>query len=235
MHKTWKIFAFLGCTASFAQTGPPVKRGDNSDWWSLTRSAETDIPRGSEEREPSKSNFQILELELNDDVLSKATANLGKAAILQRGDASAGRSQVCYASLGEPKTHLIFEKGEVNDALYLFNLGPDWNGSELCSVSDRVTTNLSTKSGLHLGQTAAEVKTVLGKPSVETRRKIIYSFVVEKESTPADLENQKQQNPKLSGEEIRRDYGSYTLTAYIECRFTNGKLSYLAISKAESF
>jgi hypothetical protein len=235
MHKTWRIFAFLASTASFAQTGPPVKRGDNSDWWSLTRSAETNIPRISEDREPSKSNFQILELEVNDDALSKATANLGKTSIVQRGDASAGRSQVCYTSLGEPKTHLIFEKGEVNDALYLFNLGPDWNGSELCSVSDRVTTNLSTKSGLHLGQTAAEVKTVLGKPSVETRRKIIYSFVVEKKSTPADLENQKGQNPKLSDEEIRRDYGSYTLTAYIECRFTNGKLSYLAISKAESF
>jgi hypothetical protein len=75
----------------------------------------------------------------------------------------------------------------------------------------------------------------LGKPSVETRRKIIYSFVVEKKSTPADLENQKQQNPKLSEEEVRRDYGSYTLTAYIEGRFTNGKLSYVAISKAESF
>jgi hypothetical protein len=77
---------------------------------------------------------------------------LGKATVVERGDASTGRSQICYSSLGkQSKTYLMFEKGEVNDSFYLFKGGPDWKGSKLCTASNLVTTNLSTASGLRLG------------------------------------------------------------------------------------
>jgi hypothetical protein len=151
-------------------------------------------------------------LELNDDILQTAHSKLGKASVVQRGDASAGRTQVCYTSRGEPRVHLIFEKGEVNEALYLFNVGKDWKGSDLCSTSDLVTETLSTKSGLHLGETLSEVRAILGKPSAATGRKLSYLFSVEKIDAT----------------------GAYTLTVYIECGFTNRKLSYLGISKAET-
>ena len=72
-------------------------------------------------REPSPSNFQILGLNLDDDIFSEAAAKLGKAPVVERGDASTGRSQVCYISPEERGTvHLVFEKGEVNEVFYLF-------------------------------------------------------------------------------------------------------------------
>jgi hypothetical protein len=226
----------LPLLAGTLQTVPPGYTRDNSDWWSYTRRPEADDKTVSQKREPPASNFQILGFKLNGEAFDKATAKLGKATVVQRGDASTGRSQICYSSLGKrPKTYLIFEKGEVNDAFYLFSIGPDWKGSELCTESNLVTTNLSTASGLQFGQTSAQVRAILGKPSFVADDKVIYSLGVETKTSAADFENLKQRNPQLSGEELHRNYDFYTLGVYIEARFADGKLVYLAISKTEGY
>jgi len=228
--------SILPLAAATVQTGPPGYTSDNSDWWSYTRRPEADDEAISQKREPPASNFQILGFKLNDETFGRATAKLGKATLVERGDASTGRSQICYSSPGkQSKTYLIFEKGEVNDAFYLFSVGPDWKGSELCTESNLVTTNLSTASGLHLGQTNAQVRAILGKPSFVGDDKIIYSFGVEKKTSAADFESLRQRNPQLSQDELHRNYDFYTLGVYIEARFLSGKLVYLAISKTESY
>lgn len=226
----------LPVVAENPQTVPPGYTRDNSDWWSYTGRPEADDETISQKRELPASNFQILGLELNDETFTKAATRLGKAALVERGDASTGRSQICYSSSGKrPKTYLIFEKGEVNDAFYLFSVGPDWKGSERCPESSLITANLSTASGLHLGQTSAQVRAILGKPSSTTDNKIIYSLDVEKKTSAADFENLKQRNPQLSQDELHRSYGSYTLGVYIEARFYSDRLTYLVISKTESY
>lgn len=222
--------------AEIVQTGPPGCTADNSDWWSYTRRAEADDETISQKRQLPASNFQILGFDLNDETFGKAAAKLGKVIVVERGDASTGRSQICYSSPGkQPKSYLIFEKGEVNDAFYLFSGGSAWKGSELCTESSLVTTNLSTASGLHLGQTSAQVRAILGKPSLVADHKIIYSLVVEEKTSAADFENLRQRNPQLSQDELHRNYEFYTLGVYIEVRFLSDKLVYLAISKTESY
>ena len=222
----------LAPVAATIETAPPVSTRDNSDWWSLTRTDDELVPQ---EGDLQDSNFQILGFKLNDETFGKAKARLGKATVVKRGDASAGRSQICYSSPGEKsKTYLIFEKGEVNDAFYLFNVGPDWKGSEQCSESNLVTVNLSTDSGLHLGQTSAQVRAVLGKPSLASDEKIVYFFSVEKKTPAADFETLKKQNPQMTQDELHRNYDFYTLGVYIQARFLSDKLVYLGVSKAES-
>src|SRR2546429_3840010 len=187
------IVSCLPLVSSIAQVGPPGYTSDNSDWLPYTSSPECDDEAISQKREPAASNFHILGLNLDDETFGKATAKLGKTTVVERGDASTGRSQICYTSPGKrSKTYLIFEKGEVNDAFYLFNIGPDWKGSELCTESNLVTTSLSTASGLHLGQTTAEVRAILGKPSVITGSRVIYSFAIEKKTAAADLSPQNE-------------------------------------------
>jgi hypothetical protein len=122
-----------------------------------------------------------------------------------------------------------------NDAFYVFNIGPNWKGTELCTESNLVTTSLSTASGLHLGQTIAQVAAILGKPSVTTGDKIIYSLGTAKRTSAADFETQRQRNPQLSQEELHRSYEFYTLGVYVDARFVGGKLVYLAISKTENY
>jgi len=160
---------------------------------------------------------------------------MGKTTVVQRGDASTGRSQICYSSPGkEPKIYLIFEKGEVNDAFYLFTGGPDWNASDRCTDSNLIAETLSTRSGLHLGQTRAQVRTILGKPSLVSGDKMIYSLDAQKKTSVADLQNLRRQNPAISDDEFHKGYDFYTLGVYIEARFLTDKLVYLAISKTES-
>jgi len=219
---------------SAVQTGPLTYRSDNSDWWSQLRVADEEvIPIAGEE--PAASNFEILGINLGGDVFNEAWAKLGKAQRVDRGDASSGRSQICYVSVqGRPKIRLVFERGEVTDFFYLFADGPDWNGSDLCVKSNLLTENLSVASGLRLGQSPDQVRAILGKPDVESRQRIIYSIQIEKETPASDFAKLHQQHPDLSEGELRRNYASYTLSVYIEARFARSKLNYLAISKSET-
>src|SRR5215471_18248821 len=216
---------------SAAQTGQSTYRSDNSDWWSQLRGADDEvIPTPG--HEPAASNFKILGINLGDDMFNEAEATLGKALRVERGDASSGRSQVCYVSVqGRPKTHLVFERGEVADFFYLFADGPEWNGSDLCAKSNLLTDHLSVASGLRLGQSPDEVRAILGKPGVYTGKRMIYSIQLEKETPASDFAKLHRQHPELSDDDLRRSYASYTLSVYIEAKFTKSRLNYLAVSK----
>ncbi|HKW62602.1 MAG TPA: hypothetical protein VJN89_08670 [Candidatus Acidoferrum sp.] len=219
------------------QDGLQVRRGDNSDWWSQLGTNNPERETTAQNREPAPSSFTILDIQLGDDLLTKVAGKLGKAQIIQRGDASSGRTQVCYTSVQEhpSRIHLVFETGEVSDSFYLFADGPDWNGSDLCVKSKLVTENLSLASGLRLGQTPAQVEAILGKPSLIEGDKVMYSFVVEKKTPPADFKKLRQKYPELSEEEFRRNYESYSLGVNIEARFGHSRLNYLAVLKTETY
>jgi len=61
-------------------------------------------------------------------MFERAAAKLGISAIIERGDASTGRSQACYVSARDgAKVHLIFEQGEVDFTYYMFVGGPAWD------------------------------------------------------------------------------------------------------------
>jgi len=111
----------------------------------------------------------------------------------------------------------------------------DWNGSELYTESNLVTTSLSTASGLHRRQTNAQVAAILGKPSLVADDKIIYSLDVEKKTPVADFENLRKRNPQLGQDELHRNYDYYLRGVYIEARFLSGRLVYLGISKTEAY
>jgi len=240
LHGSWALWAFivavglLPLAAATSQNRPAPS--DDSDWWSFTRRPDEGHEALIQNREPPASNFQILGLMLDDDIFSKATAKLGKAPVVERGDASTGRSQICYSSPEKQgRIYLAFEKGEVNEVFYLFEDGPDWNGSDLCITSNLIAKNLSVASGLRLGNTPAEIRKILGKPSVAAANKLVYIFSMEKKTSASDFENLKTRHPELSEEELHREYEFYTLTAYVEARFSKGKLTYLAVSKLEVY
>lgn len=191
-----------------------VHRGDDSDWWSLTRDVNGSNIK-PQKRVPADSNFSILGVALGNPQGDQLAVKLGKAPIVARGDAGTGRAQVCYVSLGSsPVVHLIFEQGEVNWAFYLFSDGPNWKGSNLCAKSALISPHLETGSGLALGQTRSKVEAILGIPTAIRSNKLIYS--TEALIKPADHTD------------------SYYLGVYIEAQFSNGRLTYLGVSKSET-
>jgi hypothetical protein len=218
---------------AFAQ--PPGYTHDESDWWSMLNKKYPETKIKEEKREPAGSNFQILGISLDEKMFAEASRIIGPAMHLERGDAGTGREQACYVSAGNsPPVHLIFETGELNEVFYLFEGGPPWQGNAACLNSKLVTRKVRTASGLHLGQTPAQVEAILGKPTATRSQKMIYSFIVQKKMTPTEFQKSREQRPDMSDEQAHQNFDYYFLSVYIEARFVDGKLNYLAVSKAET-
>lgn len=206
-------------------------RMDDSDWWSLLR-VDTPLPPPSKIETPS-ANFEILGITLFDDNLFRTvTRRLGKATEVERGDAATGRNQLCYTS-ADGTIHLVFEQGEVESVLYVFSGGPTWEGSNLCNPTQAVSNSIATRSGLRMGMTVAQVRRILGVPSVQKADRILYSRQTKKRTPPKLLEEIRKHDPNhYSDKEFHEQFDFYDETVYIECRFTNSKLTYLAISQS---
>jgi hypothetical protein len=217
------------------QNPPSSAYPDNSDWWSGLNSSGSDEVVNVQERELPPTTFRVLGIALSEEMFRRAAAKLGKAQILERGDASTGRSQACYvSSKGSPKTFLIFEQGEVDFGFYLFSDSRPWNGMDRCTPSALVSDEISIALGLHLGQLPAEVIAILGKPSRRSKDELLYSLHAKKKNSPEDLRRARQANPNMSDTEFHENYDFYDLGVGILARFTNSRLTYLSVSKSET-
>jgi hypothetical protein len=231
---------FLFLVLSFPLAGLAVQtndtvRLDNSDWWSMNRSNDSGAGIKAEAREFTTSNFRILGISLGDTMFSRAGAKLGKATMVERGDASTGRRQACYVSPNsQNKVHLIFEQGEVDYTFYLFASGPSWEGADRCVESNAISRQLATASGIRLGQTPDQVIALLGKPTKRRDDELVYFSSVTKKTSPEDLKEARQQNPEMNDKDFEESYGHYNLGASIVAKFKDSRLTYLAVSKVES-
>jgi hypothetical protein len=218
-----------------AQSSLNAYRSDNSDWWSILRAIENGRepayrPGASE---PSPSNFEVLGLRLGyDKAFQHVVAKLGKSDEVERGDASTGRAQLCYTD-ADRQTYLIFEVGEVDLAFYIFRGGSSWDGRGRCARSDLVTPALRTASGLHLGQTKPEVEATLGTPTTALKDRLVYADMLQKRSSAADLAKLRAQNPNMSDKDFHENFDFYSLSTYIEVRFSHSRATYIVVSKSE--
>jgi hypothetical protein len=153
---------------------------------------------------------------------------------VERGDAASSRNQICYISTSG-SVHLIFEFGEINSVLYLFEDGAAWNGSELCTRSSSVSKNSSTGSGLRLGIGPEQVKAILGDPNIATPKKLVYYFGYKKKPSTETLAEVRKNYPDMTDAEFGENFEYADGEAYVEARFASGKLNYLAISKSETY
>lgn len=157
---------------------------------------------------------------------------LGSVRSVERGDASTGREQLCYRSNKRNENlYLIFEYGEVDATFYLFEGGRNWNGSEFCASSRKVTRALGTPSGLRLGLTQKQVETILGKPDIVTSNRFVYFREVERKTTVAGFEEMRRDYPEQLNDKVAHEkFDFYTVETYIEARFGSAGLNYLVVS-----
>lgn len=178
-------------------------------------------------------NFQIAGVTLGYLDFEKVQSTLGKATVVERGDASSGREQICYVSEGgSNKTYLIFEGSEGEQGtFYLFDSGADWNGSGYCAKSKGVAENLSTISGLRLGITRAQFVAILGEPDDVVGDRLFYSRAVDRKASPEQFERSRREYPeKVSDELAHKMFDFLPVEIEIEGRFNNSKTNYLAVS-----
>lgn len=233
--------ALLAPMLAIAQGPRPVRLND-SDWWSVLRKyISLDFSRSDlnvQRQLPTLSNFEISRTSLGEKQLQTLAAQLGQARLVERGDAAAGRSQVCYASTSKsPQVRLIFEQGSEGSvfSFYLFEDGPNWEGDRYCVKSPQISMNLRTASGLQLGEEQSSVEAILGKASIVAKDKLVYVYEARKQTPANRLSRLRERHRDLSDEEFHRAFDFYFADAYIEARFTNSKLSYLAVVRSDTF
>jgi hypothetical protein len=221
--------------SSQAQVKPgsnsPIYLSDNSDWWSLLRSPDSEQGVPLQEKEAPSGSLTILGVDLEKNwQLSQALFKLGPATVVNRGDAATARGQVCYVSEAPRKNvYLIFEEGEVNESFYLLRGGPRWIGESHCAPSKLVSGNLKNDAGLGLDQTRARVTGLLGKPSLSSPDKLVYVFSVRKKTPEGDFEKARRAHSEMSKEQLEENYGSYDLYVNIEVRFTRTRTNYIGV------
>ena len=208
---------------------------DDSDWWSISKGSDSIEGATEQNRQISDKNFRILGIALDEDLLERAARKLGNASVVRRGDGGESRAQACYASnVGKPKTYLVFETGEVNFAYHLFQ-GPAWKGSENCLATELVDGKTSTATGLRLGQSMRQVVAILGKPSKRRERELVYVLGTRNKNSAEALQKARKAYPRMTEKEINSNFSFYDLSVCIILKFKDSRLSYLAMSKSETY
>jgi hypothetical protein len=231
-----KCLVVVSCTlALFSALAYTQRLNDSSDWWSINREDPRTPNVRPSNHELQSGNFSLAGVTLGQGGVEAITARLGQAPEIQRGDASTGRSQLCYNSAANSAVHVVFEFGEDESVFYLFSGGAPWKGSKYCVQSKRVSKKLSTASGLKLGLTRSEAEAILGRPDATSPDEIVYSRQFEQKSTPQEFEVFRRDYPqKLSDEEAHKKFDSYPVEQYVLARFSDSKLLYLAVAVSGS-
>lgn len=228
------ILLVLILAASYPLNGQTARLEDNSDWWSYVGENFGAPQIKAKNRAIGSKSLLIAGIKLGSP-FKQITAKMGPATQVERGEAATSRDQLCYTSADNPgRVHLIFEFGEVESVFYLFTGGADWKGSELCAKSKQVSMNAKTASGLRLGLTKSQVESILGKADWDQGNRLVYSREVRRKTTAKELQHFR--NPEsLSDQELHETFDFYTVDVYIEARFFDSKLIYLAVSNTEIY
>ncbi len=233
----YAIVVFFLATSMSAEQ--PVQRiDDNSDWWSVFKDDSMGAGLKPQNRGPSSSNYSFQGGWLRDEPCLVAHCvpdivnRFGPATAVERRDEATGREQVCYES-PDGKFHFVVEWGEINAVAYLFDGGPDWNGSKHCTVSPLALHDLSAGSGLKLGLSRKQIRSILGSPNVSNPYRMVYYFHFKKRTSVETLKALRASNPGMSEDEFKRNFETADATSYIEARFSAGKLTYLAVSESD--
>jgi hypothetical protein len=235
----------LGCLFVVALTGlgqiSPT-RLDDSDWWStLVIFNQLDLSAPStntQNGQPASPNFEIAGIALDKLQFERVADRMGEAPLVERGDAARHRIQLCYSAVDKSQDiYLIFERdGEgFGSSFYLFKGGSPWNGIDLCVGSQLVSPHSHTGSGLRLGQSEAQVRSILGKPSTDSPGRLVYVYEVKRKTSAQKLEELRRANPSLQDQEFHSSFDFYYADAYLEARFVDSTLTYLAVTRSETF
>jgi hypothetical protein len=208
MRQTLLVAVLLSLSSCLAfGQNQTVELNDKSDWWSLLRTPSHNAQLQPAKGELDVSSFIIAGVSLTSSPFTSAIEKLGYAQKVKRGDGPTARRQLCYESKGKPPSFLVFESAEVSEGFYLFSSKKDWHGRKRCTDTSS-TQAWKTDSGLRLGLSPAQVQTILGKPDDAHDNRVLY------------LRQFKQNN--------------LDVTLYIEARFADSRLNYLAVSRAET-
>jgi hypothetical protein len=83
--------------------------------------------------------------------------------------------------------------------------------------------------------TPAEMIGILGKPGIQTTEKLEYSFSVQKKMSEKELKDLQKYHTEMTDKEFHQNYDYYNLGMGFTAKFVDSKLTYLGVTRVESF
>jgi len=164
------------------------------------------------------------------DLFGTAERIFGKSELWESGDAAEAESKVCYVSQrGNTKVFVVISansemsNGTV-DSLRLIQ--GKVNFSSHCKENTVKPDQLRTKSGIHIGMSLSEFKSIMGEPSGSEDDLLFYIFCDEKELKPDELG---YSQCLVDGKSV------VSRCSGITARFINGKLQWVEIGVAAEY
>jgi hypothetical protein len=227
------LFSMLALVAGSQPTHHNLQ--DASDWWSVLNEFHSRTVLKLRLPTPG-AHLKILGVGIGENQFQELTERLGEAPVISRGETDSSRSQVCYMSTDEnERVYVTFEEGPVSHAFYLFRSRKPWAGAEYCVATREISPDLEAGSGVHLGQSQREVLAILGPPSLIDEDRLVFNRGT-LEHTPADqLQEFHQRMPGLTEQQVKELFGTFNRTVFMEARFLDRKLSYLAVAEMSQF
>ena len=232
------ILIAIPIARSYGQGKPQVAPSTKSD------SIDTDENGNHvrvQQREIPGTNFRIagVDLAASGDFFDQVMGVLGKTGD-QGVDDDDFKDEICYRSVAQnDTTHLIFGQGNIEQYFMLSADGSAWIWKIPCKPSAKITRDIATSSGLHLGQTQEQVIAILGLPTSHDRDvksgldDIRYTLETEKKISPQDLapylKDELKRNPKLDQAAWIRNSGCYNLWVSVDAKFRSNHLISLKI------
>jgi hypothetical protein len=181
----------------------------------------------------NESHITILGFTIGEHSLKDIQSKLGNTNILRKEECST--IQICYSSnLNSDKTIVVFETDAMGGwdeltTIYIFSDKANFPNFKQCKKSELISKEIQTKSGLKLGINKKQLKGILGEPTNYIKDDLFYIYETKRKMTKEEIEGMSKQWPDV------KDNPYFDEFSYIHAKFIDDKMTYLSISKSESY
>jgi hypothetical protein len=190
----------------------------------------TNLPTRSEKIDDS--HFTIMGFTIGKSMVEDIRKKLGMADVFSRTES--GSDYICYISKSDKTVLILGFSLDYLSEFMLLSDGAAFKERDQCAETTLVTKNLHTESGIKLGMAKRQLKKLLGKPVLESKKKLLYRNDWKVKLTDAEIDRITKLSSPEGADAIRKNPYWY-VTAHIDANFFDSKLVELKISKGEEF
>ena len=190
--------------------------------------------QGSKKVDIADDDATILGFSIGHTSLDEVQAKLGKATIERVSHDEESDVAICYVSSADGTVFAVYSgaMGGWKDitSFALWSREVRFPNVSRCTSSTEVSRALTTKSGIRLGLTAAELKRIVGVPSKVSDFSMKYDYACRRKMTQDEITSFITTNNL----DVKK-YGYFDRMSWIDVRFKTATVSRVEVGRTESW
>ncbi len=182
-------------------------------------------------RRPEKiddSHFTIMGFAIEKNKLEDIQAKMGMSHVFSRTEQ--GPDYICYISKSDKTVLILGFSLDYLSEFMLLSAEAEFKDCAQCSETALISKDLHTESGIQLGMSKRQLKKLLGKPILESKKKLLYRNDWKVKMTDAEIDRITKLSSPEGANAIRKNPYWY-VTVSIDADFSDSKLVAIKIAK----